>query len=239
MRVDSDVLDWILKTLLQEPWGIFAVSEADLETLWKRFQNLLTVESPEGEQLYFRYYDPRVLRPFLPTCIFDEINRFFGPVSCFLAKTDEPDAVVKISPGGQRAKEPVSFELRAEETPRNYVATAMLRIRKEQIEVFSVLLRQEANRRLASYVTERFPSEFKQTDTAILYELADKVRTAATHYGIDHENDIATFLDLSVMYGDEFHQAPWAADILRDNALAGASKMAVLRQRVRASGFKL
>jgi hypothetical protein len=35
---------------------------------------------PDGKIVYFRFYDPRVLRAYLTTCTDDEIRTFFGPV---------------------------------------------------------------------------------------------------------------------------------------------------------------
>ena len=38
------------------------------------------MKTEEGQELYFRYYDPRVLRTYLPTCTPDELEQVFGPV---------------------------------------------------------------------------------------------------------------------------------------------------------------
>ncbi len=115
----------------------------------------------------------------------------------------------------------------------------MLKIRKEQMGAFSAALTREANRRLAAYARQRFPRGFKQADDAALYEFAGKVRITAKQYGIDKENDVATFLDFTVMYGEEFPTSSWAADVLQNDALLGPSKITILRQRVRATGVNL
>jgi hypothetical protein len=54
----------------------------------------LTVSGAEGRKLYFRFYDPRVLRVYLPTCTTDERSTFFGPVTCFLMEGEEPDELL-------------------------------------------------------------------------------------------------------------------------------------------------
>jgi hypothetical protein len=79
-KVDESLLDWIVKTLWKKPWGIFAVAECDLKTLRRHFRRFLTVEEPDGDTMYFRYYDPRILEIFLPTCTRDEMKTFFGPL---------------------------------------------------------------------------------------------------------------------------------------------------------------
>ena len=44
----------------------------------------------KGKDMYFRLYDPRVLRVFLPTCTPDELTDFFGPIGTFLIESDKP-----------------------------------------------------------------------------------------------------------------------------------------------------
>jgi hypothetical protein len=112
----------------------------------------------------------------------------------------------------------------------------MLRIRPEQVTTLTLSLTQRANRHLVLYARTRFPRELAHTDETALYELVTKVRVAAQQYGIHKENDVATFLDLTVMYGPDFPHASWATDILREEKTLGPYKMAVLRQRVRKSG---
>ena len=81
--VDEPVLDWIVENLWKDPWGIFAVADASLEDMRKHFRKFLLVEGPEGDELYFRYYDPRVLPTYLATCVVEEVGEFFGDLECF------------------------------------------------------------------------------------------------------------------------------------------------------------
>ena len=39
--------------------------------------------------MIFRFYDPRVLRKFLPTCNADELQTFFGKVETFFAEDEK------------------------------------------------------------------------------------------------------------------------------------------------------
>lgn len=75
-------------------WGIFVVSEAGIRELRQHFRRFLTVYDPEGKAMLFRYYDPRVLRTFLPTCNADELTKLFGPVKAFAAEGDTPAAIL-------------------------------------------------------------------------------------------------------------------------------------------------
>jgi hypothetical protein len=92
-RVEESLLEWIAATLWSKPWGIFAVAEGDLDSLRKHFRQFLVVEDPEGETMYFRYYDPRILALFLPACTQDELRTFLGPLKAFVTGGPEAAAV--------------------------------------------------------------------------------------------------------------------------------------------------
>jgi hypothetical protein len=63
------------------------VTEAPFEELRKHLRRFLIVNGEDGEELYFRFYDPRVFRAFLPACVTEEKTSFFGPVTDFLAES--------------------------------------------------------------------------------------------------------------------------------------------------------
>jgi hypothetical protein len=52
--------------------------------------------------MLFRYYDPRVLRAFLPTCTLEEANTFFGPVDAFVAEGHAGESLLRfrVTPDG-------------------------------------------------------------------------------------------------------------------------------------------
>lgn len=93
-RVDEELLTWIKETLWAEPWGIFAEATSDLEKLRTHFRKFLTVEDPGGKKMYFRFYDPRVLRTFLKSADGTELREFFGPIERMLVGRE----------GGERAE---------------------------------------------------------------------------------------------------------------------------------------
>ena len=77
-QVDESTLSWIHSSLNQEPWGVFAMSRAGIDDLRRHFRRFLLVELPDGERWYFRYYDPRILKVYLPACDETELRQFFG-----------------------------------------------------------------------------------------------------------------------------------------------------------------
>lgn len=72
--------------------GVFFQAPATLPfiELRKHFRKFLRVQTPEGKSVYFRYYDPRVLRSYLPTCNPQELAMVFGPVTAYAAESADP-----------------------------------------------------------------------------------------------------------------------------------------------------
>ena len=62
-------------------WGIYVASSSTLLGVRRHLRTLLRVRLGDGRKCYFRYYDPRVLRAFLPTCTSDQLRQIFGPIT--------------------------------------------------------------------------------------------------------------------------------------------------------------
>jgi hypothetical protein len=86
----TDFAKWYMQNGWGNSWGILVNSDIDLKPLVKHFRHFLMVKKENGEQLYFRFYDPRVLRVFLPTCDERQLNDFFGPVDYFICEDKNP-----------------------------------------------------------------------------------------------------------------------------------------------------
>jgi len=77
--------------------GILLQSEAAPEPLSAHLRQIFVVTDESNQEFFFRYYDPRVLRVFLPTCTGDELRAFFGPVTRWIAEDAEAGAYVAFS----------------------------------------------------------------------------------------------------------------------------------------------
>jgi len=102
---DAGLLDWIVATLWKGPWGFFAVTETNLATVRTHFKRFTFATMPDGQQVYFRYYDPRILPVFLENADRAELSQFFGPVRTFIVAGKWPaqDVMQRYShlPGGR------------------------------------------------------------------------------------------------------------------------------------------
>jgi hypothetical protein len=67
-------------------WGVFLRSDTSLKKLRRHLREFLAVRDTKGTRMVFRYYDPRVLRVYLPTCTLSELRTVFGPIECFLTE---------------------------------------------------------------------------------------------------------------------------------------------------------
>jgi hypothetical protein len=106
--MESRLLAWMLDEGWGQSWGIFitAAQEIELEQLFEHLRSFLKVKDPDDKELFFRFYDPRVLRIFLPTCNAQEVFQFFGPVvNSYLAENDDAKTLLQFSKGEQGLNE--------------------------------------------------------------------------------------------------------------------------------------
>lgn len=82
-------------------WGVF-LRISDPSNLRHHLRGLLRVRDESGRILLFRYYDPRILRAYLPTCRPDELRTFFGPVSSYLVEGEDGNSVMEFEFDGHQ-----------------------------------------------------------------------------------------------------------------------------------------
>jgi hypothetical protein len=102
--------DWLTGIGWGRHWGVYAVAEANMRAMRQHFRSFLMVYDPEGKPLYFRYYDPRVLRVYLPTCTADELNTVFGPVEYYLLEDQDAGTALRFrNAGGHLHQEKITL----------------------------------------------------------------------------------------------------------------------------------
>lgn len=88
---DSPLMKWILEEGWGDSWGIFVSVNLSLEELRRHLKRFLLVRDEEGRRYHFRFYDPRILRAFLPVCTPSEAAQFFGRIRQFLVEGDSAE----------------------------------------------------------------------------------------------------------------------------------------------------
>ena len=83
---DAAFTRWLLEEGWGQSFGVFAWSHTGLEAMRRHCRRTLQVKDEAGRRLFFRFYDPRVLRVYLPTCNAAELREVLGPVTRFVAE---------------------------------------------------------------------------------------------------------------------------------------------------------
>jgi hypothetical protein len=94
----------LLEQLVEEgwggSWGIYLTSTASPTALRRHLRRFLVVANEAtGREVYFRFYDPRVLRVFLPTCSTLQLGELFGEVRTFVLEGADGGVVRFDAPG--------------------------------------------------------------------------------------------------------------------------------------------
>ena len=116
----SEFANWFLKTGWGNSWGVLFTSPAEINVLVKHFQLKLFVKTRDRGAFYFRFYDPRVLRVFIPACDQQQLQDFLSPVHCFICEADDP--VMGISLLFEAGK--LRSEMISKDDVRNYLINA-------------------------------------------------------------------------------------------------------------------
>jgi hypothetical protein len=92
---NSRLANWYIQEGWGNSWGVFVNTSKTHEEIFLHFRKFLMVKTEQGKELYFRFYDPRVLKVFLPSCDKGQIMEFFGPVSYFIVEGDTGEEAVQ------------------------------------------------------------------------------------------------------------------------------------------------
>jgi hypothetical protein len=244
LDVDDKLTEEVLTRGWNDNWGIFFRTGTSIEKLRRHFRQFLTVSTDTGKRLVFRYYDPRVLRLYLPTCKSEELQSFFGPVDVFIMPGGEPDTAIEYRLKGNRLSKrfvpleqtaglcdpdesrPVRTDIPVEHRRRGLI------IRKAQIEAISTAKSEEFCERVKRHVKTYFARKFDVIGEARIDEMIRDGIGRAQRWGFRSARDVCKFIDLMVVFGSRFDQDrrfAWAESILTQPAtLAPGARMTAL-----------
>lgn len=95
---DTAFGNWLVSGIGKN-WGIFALVPASLEmsTVRRHFRKFNLIEMPNGKEVMFLYYDPRILNKFIRIMTPEQLNQFFGPIRYIIADEEGAGAVFRYS----------------------------------------------------------------------------------------------------------------------------------------------
>jgi hypothetical protein len=111
----SFAFEKLLEQSWGQSWGIFLAARTSLREVRRHLRTFLQVQTEDRKKLLFRYYDPRVLRVFLPTCDADQLGQIFGPIQRFDMEAPQSSSLLRFravaEPGGPLTLRSWCYEL--------------------------------------------------------------------------------------------------------------------------------
>ncbi len=98
------LLDVLIKDGWSRGWGFYCTSAGGLDEVCVHFRNFVTLYTPGGTPLTFRFWDPRVLRASTPAFLPQEALDFFGPLTRIVVEGEKAEMAVEYSVGPRGAK---------------------------------------------------------------------------------------------------------------------------------------
>jgi hypothetical protein len=92
--------DWFREYLTQawgQSWGVFFIARNGFQQVRHHLRQFLIVKDEDQKKYYFRFYDPRVLRRFLPTSTSQQLAAFFGSIQCVFTESEAGDKLLQFS----------------------------------------------------------------------------------------------------------------------------------------------
>jgi Domain of unknown function (DUF4123) len=197
-------------------WGIFLKCDTTRDRLRRHLRGFLKVRDQAGNLLLFRYYDPRVLRTYLPSCSNDELRTFFGPIQRFTAEGETGKTTLEFGFDGSKL---VQRELSLDHPPGNDTLFAagmtqpgtvrpqrpgMLVIRREQLALFSAAEVRKFEDWMVVHLNKFFRRECSQMGEAELRETIQYGIRRAASYGLKAKRDVCKYIDVMMALGRDF-----------------------------------
>ena len=94
----GDLLQPIVSEGWGKAWGIFFTCQQPIQTVWQQLsRSLMVTLEAERKEVYFRFYDPRVLRDLLPILDAGQLEELGGPIHRFLMEDEEPEGMLRFT----------------------------------------------------------------------------------------------------------------------------------------------
>ncbi|MGK3990618.1 DUF4123 domain-containing protein [Sorangium sp. So ce136] len=219
MPTGSRQLEALLREGWGQSWGVLVACDSPFDDLRRHLRRFLVVQTEERQALYFRFYDPRILEPFLNTVTNEERRAFFGPVSAFLVEGRSEGTVLRWLPAGVPTMQPnAPWEL--------------LTIRDAQMTVFSQSLMERFIDRMGKTIRLRLNA---CSNRSVICKEIERAR----RHGIVSERGVERYLMITSVLGSRFDvRVPWARTVLLQEDADERRKLRRLECRLRRAGSR-
>lgn len=108
---ESPTTDHIISKAWGKPWAIFMTSKLDLDSLRRHFRKFLMVKTSQHKTLFFRFFDPRIMRSFLPVCNDKEVKQILDPIQNMFLEDRTSEEIIRFKLDKKEKLQADHFEL--------------------------------------------------------------------------------------------------------------------------------
>ena len=192
-------------------WGILLDAPDDRNAILDHLRRFLSVKAPDGDIWLFRYYDPRVLGPFLQACSAGELTRFFGPVRRVGCpnQAGHLDVFRRDAIGSSVG---VAGRVRMSQVHTTMPDGPLFQLRAPHLEAFT----EPAEAALVERIRAQLDSDVLEgaSDEVINARIRVGLDRARSRYGIDGEDALTTFVAFMWEIGPGFDREPQIQQLL-------------------------
>ena len=197
----SPLLETLARDAWGHSWGVYLTCDQPFEAVRKHLRHFLLVTDEEGEELYFRYYDPRVPRVYLPTCTRQEVREFFGPIREFLMEGEDPTTLLIF--GGSACHQA------RRGPPGGRCGERPMKIRKEQMAALDRATLKAFQDELVRHLRDFDPKHTKVLGEDGVRQVIRLGMERAAKYGLTNRGPIRLYIELMFLFGSDFDTDPW------------------------------
>lgn len=206
-------------------WGVFVIGGKDykLSTLRRNCRKIAYVKTSKNKKYIFRYFDPRILSTYLPTCDETEANQVFGEILEYI--TDANGTIQRFTRSTIGVIDQLKTEVSEEQLLKKHAKAKpfkILAIRDEQLKALSNrALEQDYQSIKVQFIEDFIDDQSKPIEVNNKAVPLDTfLRTClneAIKFEIEDQYAIYSFFHLNYTHGWQFWKNPnnqWALKIL-------------------------
>ncbi len=217
---DSLLYYWLIENSAIHPFVLFW-SQATLQHLVSYMVNLLTVTSPQGGPLFFRYYDPTVLAVMITHGSDSEMFSRMGPVSGVAAFSDAHESYES------------GWNIRWFESTEPVTVDPPLAVTLNESEwqAMGDLRSRVSIKQMMSYLRDFYPDHLLNVDSNTLQSFVTTSIDKGRLFGFNTQAELEQWVDLQIYFGNGFeHESrySWAKTILDNPQSTPGEKLQTL-----------
>nr|WP_253938353.1 DUF4123 domain-containing protein [Hahella sp. HN01] len=205
-------------------WAIYIASDQPFAEVAHHFRKISKVRGPKGENWFFRYYDPRVLRVILPTLDSQQKNRVFGRIGAFWLEDSDPQIALKFistnteicrrkfyleQPAGEQGERFLIQNFFPDQRPSSKTTRSNLRIRKDQCDdLLTHVVKNEFIKQLTKDFRSAYPKRLCHYNDIELFSAIENSLIKFEELGLDEKEDAYYFVKSCIFFGWDFLDKP-------------------------------